>query len=509
MSAAPSEPEKYSIDEMMDRLKQSSSENPDPGELVTRADGTQAVRVRKRKRRSTQPQKQDAQRGRRARIIQITAAFVLVILAALTVGVGIIYANSSPFRESLVRKIEESTGSKAEIQQFRMNPKTANANFLTMEWPQGNILKSMNFRSINAEIFPSSFLGKKMEGEEVTAVESKIALQYSDPAQAKRKSPISSNILPVDFARFRTRQLDFTLGSPANSMSLIKTEGSFTPSNIKGRPQLSLSKGELNIPNWPKLRLDRALIEFKGEEADIISLRMLHEKDNRGSFQLSGQIAPYEAQQRAMLAVGLESFEISGILGSAFGNLISGEIDTLPEASNTLSFLTVENSSAKLDITFNASPNSTIGLSGFPFLNAISQALGDDEWFLTPIFEAQNSANIIRQAGNVTLRNINFQSKSRMALQGEISVSAKNVLSGMIEVGISEAILMSTKHTRLINMFGPPSEGFCWVTLKLGGQVNSPTDNFKVLFDGAKASASPSSPLDDVGSSFEELTRPK
>jgi hypothetical protein len=95
-------PEKYSIDEMMDRLKQSSAENPDNGELVTRADGTQAVRVRKRKRRSKQPHKQDAQRTRRARVIQIAAAFVLVILAALTAGIGIIYANSSPFRNSLV-----------------------------------------------------------------------------------------------------------------------------------------------------------------------------------------------------------------------------------------------------------------------------------------------------------------------------------------------------------------------------------------------------------------------
>ena len=39
MPPAPSDPEKYSIDEMMERLKGQSSENPAAGELVTRPDG--------------------------------------------------------------------------------------------------------------------------------------------------------------------------------------------------------------------------------------------------------------------------------------------------------------------------------------------------------------------------------------------------------------------------------------------------------------------------------------
>lgn len=492
----------------MDRLKQSSSETPDDGELVTRADGTQAVRVRKRKRRSSQPHKKDAERGRRARVAQIIAAFVLVILAALTVGIGIIYANSSPFRNSLVQKIQEATGAATEIQQFRMNPKTANANYLTMEWPAGNILKAMSFRSLNAEVFPTSFLGKSMDGEEVTAIESKIALQYPDLTQPKVGSPASSDVLPINFARYRSRLLDITLGSGPATIGLVKTEGSFTPSNIKGRPQLSLSKGELNIPNWPKLRLDRALIEFQGDEADVVSLRLLHEKENRGSFVLSGRVAPYQPQQLNTLEVGLESFEISGILGPAFGNLIKGEVDTQP-GSNSLSFHPTSGSTAKLDVNFAASPNSTIEIYGLPFLSALSQALGEDEWFLSPVFEDQNSANVVREAGTITLRDIKFESRSRMALRGEISLSAKNALSGTLEVGISDTMLLSSKHTRLINTFGPSTEGFRWITLQIGGPVNAPTDNFKALFDAAKTGAVPAGSDKGNGSSFEELTRPK
>ena len=58
----PSEPEKYSIDEMIDRLKNPPDEEPiEKGELVTRADGSQAIRVRKRKRRSPATSKGRAQ----------------------------------------------------------------------------------------------------------------------------------------------------------------------------------------------------------------------------------------------------------------------------------------------------------------------------------------------------------------------------------------------------------------------------------------------------------------
>ena len=67
MSGSTGDPERYSLEEMMERLKAKPSSTPDPadGELVTRADGTQAIKVRKRKRRSHQPQKEARTRARR------------------------------------------------------------------------------------------------------------------------------------------------------------------------------------------------------------------------------------------------------------------------------------------------------------------------------------------------------------------------------------------------------------------------------------------------------------
>ena len=512
MSAAPSEPEKYSIDEMMDRLKGDSAENPEGGELVTRADGSQAIRVRKRKRRSSQPHKEEHHRTRRARIVQVSAALILIFIAALVIGGAIIYANSSPFRQGLVRKIEQVSGATTELQQFRMNPKTANAGNLSLTWPDGNVLKTLSLRGPSAEISPASFLGKSMLGEEVLSGYGLLALQFPKPGQALRNFPAPTGESPIRFNRYRISLLDATLGNPvAPLIKLTQTEASLSPENVSGRPQLSLYQGALAIDGWPKLRLDRALIEFRGSEADIISLRALHETENRGALEFSGTVAPYKPDEPSTLAVKLDAFQLSGIIGPALGRLFSGRIDSVPVAdSNVLSFLPVEKTSPSLDVSFRVSPTSKIEVQGFPFLFGLSQTLGEDPWFMHPIFEGNAGGVIHREGGIVTLRGLTMESKGRMALRGEISMTATQTVSGNLQVGLAEAMIADAPTSRLKALFGPPKDGFRWLTLKLSGPASDPMDNFKELFSATPLTPrNPAAEDDTGGSSFEELTQPR
>lgn len=511
MPASPSEPEKYSIDEMMDRLKSSPSENPEDGELVTRQDGSQAIRVRRRKRRSSQPLKENHQRTRRARIVQVSAALILVFLSALIIGGAIIYANSSPFREGLVRKIEQASGASVELQQFRMNPKTANAGHLALQWPAGNVLQNLTLRGLSAEIFPSSFLGTFMTGEEISVQDGTLALQIPNPDQGLRNAVAPEGPLPIHFNRYRIPTFNLTLGdATAPLLKLSKSEASLNPETVNGRPQMSLYRGDLFIAGWPKLRLDRALIEFRGKETDIIGLRVLHESDARGVFEFSGTIYPYQPERVSTLDVVLESFELTGLTGPALGRLFSGKVDSLPVAkSNFLSFLPSEDPSPTLDIAFHPSPTSKIELQGFPFLSALAQTL-DDPWFQHPSFDGDAVGTLHRENGIVTLRNLNFESKGRMALRGEISMAANQTLSGNLQLGVTEAMIVSSTTPRLKSMFGPPKEGFRWLTLKIGGAAATPTDNFRELFTSPVAAPqAPPAPVEDQGSSFDELTRPK
>lgn len=511
MPAEPSEPEKYSIDEMIDRLKHSTSENPKEGELVTRPDGSQAVRVRKRKRRTSQPHKDGISHSKRARIIQVSAALVLVFFAAFTIGGAVIYANSSLFRKDLARKIAQATGATVELVQFRMNPQTANAAKLLFEWPDGNVLKSATLSGINAEIFPASFFGKSLKGEEVSVSDGTLTLQIPKPGQALSSVPTNNEELAILFNRYRIPNFNVNFGeSSAPAIRLLKSEVSLNPENVNGRPEMSLYKGTLSISGWPKLRLDRAMIEFRGKETNIIGLRVLHEADDRGALEFSGSITPYEPDHISTLAVHLESFDFSGIIGPSLGRHFFGRIDSTPSAkSNYFTFLPAANPSPILDISFLNTPASRIEVRGFPFLSALALAL-DDQWFEHPVFETDAGGTFHRENGVITLRDLNFESKGRIALRGEISLNPDQTLSGNLEVGVAEAMIGASKSARLAGMFGPAKDGFRWATLKIAGPAAIPTDNFKDLFSAVVLSPDSGTEFTEPPrASFEELTRPK
>ncbi len=510
MPSAPSEPEKYSIDEIMDRLKAPPSDDPSNGLLVTRADGSQAIKVRKRKRRSSQPQNEDFRRSRRALILQVSGALILLFTAVLAIGSGIIYANSSPFREKLIRDIGAASGAKVDLKQFRMNPRTANADQLVFAWPQGNILKRFTLANLEAEISPSSFLGKSLNGEEITANSGTLNLQIPNGDNSVTYSPTKRGDSEISFNRYRAHTFHVTVGDEAApAISLNQSEASLTPRNVNGHPQLSLYQGYFSISGWQKLRLDRALIEFRGEEADIIGLRILNEKDDRGSLELSGTVFPYRPKQTSSLAVHLDSFELSGLIGPELGRFFSGRVDSPPTTkSNCFSFIPNGTLPSKLEVTFRAALTSRIEVQGLPFLFALSRIL-DYEWLEKPVFDTNSSGHVRREGDVITLRDLNFESKGHLALQGDISIAKDQTLTGSLRIGVAAGIIATSKNARIKSLFSQSSNDFCWVTLQMGGSASAPTDTLKELFAATADSQDASTPVEKLGSSFEELTRPK
>lgn len=511
MSGAPSEPEKYSIDEMMDRLKVPASSNSEEGELVTRSDGSQAIRVRKRKRRSSQPHKDAKVRTRRSRIVQVTAALVLLCVAGLLIGVAIVCSNSTPFRKGLTEKIQQATGATAEVQMFRMNPKTANAGSIALQWPEGNALKSLTLRGVTAEIFPASFLGKSFTGEEATASAGVLTLELPATGQPRVLPDFLAASPTLDFSRLRVPQMQIVMGDPAAPfLKLSDAEASLSPRNVNGNPQLSLYQGKMRVRGWPELQLDRALVVFRGNETEIVGLRMQYGKDDRGSFELAGKVTPF-SEQPSTLAVKLDFFDLAGLAGPELGALIQGKVDSQPVTqSNFLTFRTAVNPDPVLDIALRVSPTSKIELHGFPFLSGLAESM--DVWFQKPVFEGEAAAVFHREGNIATLRGIDFVSKDRMALRGKISVSPDFSLSGQLEVGVATNMIASANTTRFGSLFGPPEQGFRWITLKIGGSTSAPTDNFKDLYLATTPTATRGKELpadDQAPSSFEELTRPR
>jgi hypothetical protein len=507
--SAPSEPEKYSIDEMMERLKSPPPEGlVEDGELVTRADGSQAIRVRKRKRRSQQPHKEQRQHWRRTRMVQVSSVLILLLLGIFIAGVTIVFVNSAPFREKILRQIATSSGASVELEKFRMNPTCANADRLSLVWPEGNALQSLTLSTIKADVSLASFFGQSLGGEEVSAAEGSLNLRIPQLDQPTRDPAADTGKPSIHFSRYAVPKAQVLLGNPKAPWILLQnSEVSFSPVNVNNRVQLLLSGGDLTIQSWPKLRMDRAHIEFRDSEVDIVGMRLRHATDLRGVFEISGTVAPYTAQRASTLALRLESYLLAGIIGPELGHLISGRIDTVADAkSNELTFSPDLEPNASLAITFRNSPTSAVELDGFPFLFGLSQTLGD-EWFERPIFESEAGGTLLRTNGKVTLRKLNLETKGRMALRGSLTMAADQKLSGDLEVGIAAAMIKSSKSRILDALFGPPSQGFRWLTLTIGGTATAPTDNFKTLFQADQPAKSPISSGEIP--TFEELTTPR
>lgn len=507
--SSPSEPEKYSINEMMERLKNHPVEDPiEAGELVTRSDGSQAIRVRKRKRRSQQPHKEVRQHTRRARMIQVSVALILILLAVFGAGTAIVFANSTPFREKLLRNIATHSGAAVELEQFRMNPTSANASRLALTWPAGNVLRDLTLRTIRADISPASFLGKTLAGEELLAAEGSLTLRVPQPDQPTRAVPASAVIPPIRFKRYAIPKTQVLFGDPAAPLIRMQnSDGSFYPISVNDRAQLLLSRGDITIPGWPKLRMDRSHIEFRGSEVDIIGMRLRHETDNRGMFELTGTVSPYAADRASTLAIRLESYLLAGIAGPELGRLFSGRIDTAPaKESNCLAFTLVPEPHASFAIAFRNTPTSFFEISGFPFLFGLAQTL-DDDWFERPVFENDVSGTLRRADGNVVMGDLNFENKERMAMRGAVTLTPDRRLAGKLEIGVADAMINPSTNRRLDAMFGPVLEGFRWLTLKISGTAAAPTDNFRDLYEAAGQTKKPDAPREIP--TFEELTEPK
>jgi hypothetical protein len=508
MPPSPDESPKLSIEEMMERLSSDPQQSLTEGELVTRADGSQAIRVRKRKRRSEQPQKLADKRKQKIRNIQI-AAFVLVIFViSLALGGALVYSNSVPFRDSLTSKIGKNTGSTVKLERFRINPKTANFGKLSMEWPTGFIVKSLIINDLQATISPTSLLGGSFHGDEITATKGTMEIQLLSKDDDSSEVENKPSKKEIQFDRYRISNFTLNLGDPSDpTFSLMNSEASLNPIGISKVPQVSLYKGDLTMTGWPKLKLDRALIELRGREIEILRLNLMSSSSAKGQMNLSGTINPYKPDSTSTLAVTLNAFEISGIAGPAFGRIISGKIDTQQSSkSNFLSFMPNQTSSPLLDIMFQADPSSTIQLRGLPFLFALS-SIFEDSWFESPAFEADATGLITRGNGTTSLKNLNLESKSRMALRGTISCDPDQKITGTLQVGLAEGMIHTSKAPRLSQIFGPLRDGYRWVKIFVYGTPDSIQDNFDELLTGA---ANGNNPADEnkntAPAKFRELT---
>ncbi|BCU79793.1 hypothetical protein [Luteolibacter sp. LG18] len=506
MSSDPREPENYSISEMMDRLKERSNGDRSNGELVTRADGTQAIKVRSRKRRSHQPHRENEQRARRMRAVQLVAVVVVLGLLLVVAGGVVVYMNGSGYRNGVMAKAGAASGAKVDATQFRVTPIGANAMTLSFDWPDSVPLKKLNLQGVSAELRVTSFLGQPWTGEEVTAQKGELLVGV--PSEGSEiASTGGSNF---KFNRFRCSNLSMYFGDPRGpAMSILGSEVSLYPKGSDGRPELRLNRGTVKFrKNLPDFALDRALIGVTGRQLDIVSLRLRESGDGKGSVELVGQVESGGSGRATTLDVAAKDLPLEYLAGPELGRLLHGRIETRSTPnSNFLTFDPAKPDAQRVVISFQGGFGSSMQLAQLPFLAQL-RTMFNDEGFQDLDLESGSSGVLRINGAETSLDDLRLESKGRLMIRGGISMSAGKALSGRLEVGLPAPLVAG--KPRLDAAFGPKREDMRWLEVTVSGTVAAPVDDFdkKVFAQGAIRSSG-EAPKEPAASEFEKLTQPR
>ena len=505
------EPENYSISEMMDRLKERSTSGPAGGELVTRADGTQAIKVRKRKRRTEQAERDSQKRAKRLRAIQLVIVLLLFVTFLLVAGGALLYYNGSGYRDKVIERIGAATGATAEVAQFRVTPLRVNASTLSLKWPEHSIIKSLSLNGVSAELQLSSLLGQTFSGDEMTAGKGELIL--SEPTAA------GAGILGDDaskrfrFSRFRSPDMTVVLGDVRNPAVTVKqTEISFYPQSVSGRAELRLNKGAVGFgPGFPALNLDRGLFSFSGRQMEVLNLRLENPADSRGVIELAGTLNPFTKGRISTLDIKkVENFPIEHLFGQEFGRILSGRIESrdLPN-SNFLTFTPGSMESARLMMAFRGGFSSKLTLSNLPFLNVLARVL-DDSGYQRPSIDSGASGVLRMSSSGYSIEELRLEAKSRMMIRGSIAVTNGKQLKGKLELGLP-ANQVSTFLRAIDSEFSPLREEMRWIEIEVSGTTAAPEDDFgKRLTSKATRPATGAEPSGaSPRSQFEEATKPR
>ncbi|NCF12203.1 MAG: hypothetical protein GWP68_02310 [Verrucomicrobiaceae bacterium] len=439
----------YSVDEMMARLKRHNRDKEQQdkikdGELVTRPDGSQVIKVKKRRRRSKQPSKKTNPKLKWA--IIGTASALAMALVAFTIFIIAKY-NGTSFKEKTEISISKLVAADlTKLEQLRVTPLSAAASKATISWDKESFFQSAKFSAIKADLKVTSFLSRAWNGEEILADSGTIQLQLPEQNRAESIDSIKLDLLFGD-----------SEGAPS-----VKGVHASLQQLPDSHYQVVFNNGTIDIPNWPKLEVSSGILTLKSSNAEIEA--RLGASGNKGELLIKGIIYK-DKDQPVLLDVKSINYPIEDVLGEDFGRIIEGYIHSdmgalsynpKQDDFNALSFI----------MPFNSNQ---LNISELPMLNDLRDLTGKSQ-YLHPSFT---------HCRGTIMRNLN------VSIEGNISVNAQGQLSGELKVGIPSRLFDS--KTPAPKIFSAPKDGNIYVKVTLGGTVHSPYDDFNARLKSSSA----------------------
>lgn len=512
LAMADSEPDNYTLDEMMQRLRSQAAPSAE-GEkcLVTREDGTQVVKVKKRKRRSHQPHKEEELKRRKRSLV--VAAMVSTVVVALALGVfgWVLYLNGSGYRDEVTARVEQWTGTETDMRSFRATPVSAAADLVSLTWPESSPVARLGLQQVRGDLMLSSHLTGTWKGERMQVGSGELVLRKSTGEQVDETGGRPDGDIPfqapMNFSRFRVLFGD----GERPTVHVGEVRGSMTiPDPAVPAANLILDGGKARIGKWGVFEIDSAALSLSSAGVRVGSLKLVSDQAPDMKVRLFGETYPDLLVHGGVSTVGMEVVAAPSavLFGPRVGALVDGVFDTSEvDQGGKCEFDLTELESIKISGSLKTSRATALRLSKLKMLSVLSEVL-DNPRYAQPRFNEATSLQFERSANEVALRNLDLESDGLLSLQGDLrEVSGR--LEGQLRVGIPELIASAAPVREVPLVFRESEGGYRWCSVTVSGTSSAPVDDlsdqFQAAQDGSLPRAESSGRLDDE---FESLTTP-
>ena len=510
MPATDPEPENYSIDDIMDRLR-SRGDGGREGEaqLVTREDGTQVYRVRKRKRRSQQPKKEKEKRQRRMHIGLIVASVALVILLGLAFIGSWFYLNSSGYREGVSARIRAWTGAEPKLTELTFSPVSVGAGSLELKWPETSVLDKLRLNGISGNLEAAKLLSGKWKGHELYSAQGgQLVLRPGVWGATARSVPEGE--CPFEF-RYRANKFSVLMGAPEKPVFLLRdSEVTFTAIDPRaGTANLQFNGGNLESAVWGNLSLTFASLQFEEGKVNLGNLRMSPTGVGKGEIQVKNpdDLPLDPSGEGTALDVEMAQMPLSDLLGPSFGSWFVAVVETPDDKSRGKLLLSSKvKSGLSLRVPFRNIVGNDPSIGALPLFVTLAAEL-DEPWYNRPRFDTARG-EIIKDGEIAGVETLNLETRSRLSLTGRVIAKRDGTLEGTLEI-VLPLSLAEQFSPQMRAIFSKRSGEYYWATCEISGNSHSPQDDLeKRLAAAATTHSATSGGGEDLEKSFRELTTP-
>lgn len=510
-----SEQEKYSIDEMMNRLR-SRGEGGKDGEpqLVTREDGTQVMRVRKRKRRSKQPHKEAEAKRRKQSLI--VAALVTVLLLAVGLGLlaWVFYLNSGSYRGGIEQKISTWTGAEVKMAQFRATPISIGAGRLEMTWPEDQPAARLILNGVQGDVNMASYFGTELRGEQIVARNGgELVLRAASPKSGGR-SERPAETCPFDFS-YRSNRFNIKFGDgPRPVLTLSNSEASYlVPDTSKPAGNFVLQGGQARVGNWGTYLLEFASLQILQEEVRVGNIELVPEGSPDAQIRLRGDGLPPVLTRGGVseLRYELKKMPSTALLGPGLGKIVDATFETPERERNTARcFVDVTDlDSLRVEAPVQVTLSSVLSLHYLELFTVLASETGDSR-LAQARFETEARAVFKRSSEEIRLEQLSLVSQSLVRVSGYLAEKGNGTLEGILEIGLPESTVLGAASRALPEVFKRRSSGHRWARVKVSGTAEKPADDLADQLQTALLGISPAAGgAEGLEDEFLDLTTPR